>query len=68
MPAVTPVTVTEPAMVILPVPVPTLHTPPPGVSLNVVVDPEHTVSVPIIGTGKVFTVTTAVVIQPVGKV
>ena len=68
VPAVPPVTVTEPAIVILPVPVPVLHVPPPGVSLSVVVEPEQTVSEPIIGTGKVFTVTTAVVIQPVGKV
>ena len=44
------------------------HVPPPGVSLSDVVRPEQTVSVPMIGTGKLFTVTTEVVIQPVGNV
>jgi hypothetical protein len=41
-----------------------LHVPPPA-SLNVVVNPEHTVSVPSIAVGNGFTVTTAVMIQPV---
>ena len=41
-----------------------LHVPPPA-SLNVVVKPEHTLSVPNIAVGNGFTVTTVVIIQPV---
>ena len=47
---------------------PLVHVPPRGVSLNVVVKPAHTVSVPEIAPGKELTVTIAVAIQPVGKV
>ena len=45
-----------------------LQVPPPGVSLRVVVKPEHTLSVPDMAAGTVLTVTTAVLIQPVGMV
>lgn len=44
-----------------------LHVPPPT-SLNDVVEPEHTVSVPSIAVGKGSTVNTAVIRQPVDKV
>ena len=45
-----------------------LHVPPLVASLKPVVNPWHTVKVPRIGVGKAFTVTTAVMMQPVGKV
>jgi hypothetical protein len=45
-----------------------LHVPPEAALLSVVVDPEQTLSVPSMDVGKVLTVTTAVAIQPVGKV
>ena len=44
-----------------------LHVPPPA-SLNVVVKPEQTSSVPSIAVGKGSTVTMVVIIQPVDKV
>jgi len=37
-----------------------LHTPPPVASVSAVVDPWHTLAVPVIAAGCVFTVTTAV--------
>lgn len=37
-----------------------LHVPPASASLMVVVDPEHTFMMPVIGAGKSFTVTIAV--------
>ena len=48
--------------------VPLTHVPPAGTSLNAVVRPAHTVSVPEIAAGNELTVTTAVLIQPVGSV
>lgn len=45
-----------------------LHTPPGLALLSVVVWSSHTVGAPVIGEGRPFTVTTAVVIQPVGAV
>ena len=65
VPAVTPYTepVVEPtvptAVLLL------LHVPPAVPSVNVVVKPTHTVIVPVITPGNGFTVTTAVMIQPV---
>ena len=44
------------------------HLPPEVPSLNVVADPVHTPSVPVMPTGDVLTVTMAVVLQPVGNV
>jgi hypothetical protein len=44
-----------------------LHVPPPA-SDKVIVKPEQTVSVPSMAVGNGYTVTTAVIIQPVGKV
>ena len=45
-----------------------LHVPLPGVSLSVVVKPAHTVIEPVMVPGNELTVSTLVVIQPVGKV
>ena len=42
-----------------------VHVPPAGVELSVVVNPTHTFSVPVIVVGFGFTVTTAVIVQPV---
>ncbi len=50
------------------IPVALLLQVPPPASLNVVVKPEHTVSVPNIADGNGLTVTTAVIIHPVGSV
>lgn len=44
------------------------HAPPPGVDANVTVEPAHIVSGPLIGPGVGFTVTTATMKQPPGKV
>ena len=69
VPAVAPPVTTPVEEPIVAVPVALLpHVPPVGVSLNVVVAPEHSTIVPVIGTGNVFTVTIVVVIHPVGKV
>ncbi len=38
------------------------------ISPNVVVSPEHTLNIPVIGAGSGLTVTVAVMIQPVGNV
>ena len=65
------VTPTDPPVTIPDVPTPAipeallLHVPPALASVNGVVRPEHTPIVPVIATGKGFTVTTAVIIQPV---
>ncbi len=59
MPVVDP-TVAMPVLLLLQVP--------PPASDNVVVKPEQTLSVPSIVVGNGLTVTTAVIIQPVGKV
>jgi len=45
-----------------------VHVPPPGVVFNVVVNPTHTSSVPVIGVGLGLIVTTAVLIHVVGSV
>ncbi len=45
-----------------------LHTPPDTASVSWLVKPAHMVVLPLIATGDVFTVTTVVVVQPVGKV
>jgi hypothetical protein len=45
-----------------------IHVPPPVASLRVVVEPEQTLSVPLIGGGGVLTVMGIVAIQPVPKV
>jgi hypothetical protein len=50
------------------IPVALLLQVPPPASLRVVVNPEHTVSVPSIAVGNGLTVTTVVIIQVVGKV
>ena len=67
MPTVEPVTipVDEP---IVALPLLLLHTPAAGVEFNVVVSPTHTFIVPAIKEGSAFTVTTAVLTQPVPRV
>lgn len=45
-----------------------LQIPPVGTSLNEVVRPAHTERVPLMAEGNAYTVTVAVIIQPVGKV
>ena len=61
--------VTTPVVDIVPiVPVLLLDVPPPVASVKEVVNPVHTLSDPSIAVGNGFTVTTAVAIQPVGKV
>jgi protein involved in polysaccharide export with SLBB domain len=42
-----------------------VHVPPPVASARVVVEPTHTVEVPVIGAVAVLTVTTAEVVHPV---
>ena len=67
VPAVTPVTipVDDPTVAL---PLLLLHVPPAGVEFNVVVRPTQTFNVPVIAVGFGFTVTTAVLIQPVPSV
>src|SRR5207248_2544157 len=61
-PAATPVTI--PPVVIVAIPVETLlQVPPPVASARFVVLPTHTVGVPVIATGVVFTVTVAMATQ-----
>jgi len=67
LPAVTPVT-TPPAVIVATAGVPLLHIPSAVASLKVVVDPTHTLVVPVIAAGKGFTVTVVVTAHPVGKV
>ena len=45
-----------------------LHVPPPESELNVVVAPGHTLNVPVMAAGNGYTVTTFVVVHPVGSV
>lgn len=45
-----------------------VHVPPAGVEFNVVVDPIHTFSVPVIAVGSGLTVAIAVIIHPVPSV
>ena len=42
-----------------------LHVPPPVASVNMVVSPEHTAVLPVIGAGNAYTVTDTVCVQPV---
>ena len=67
MPAIPPVTIPVNDPIEATLGVLLLQVPPPGLSLSDVVKPEHKVPTPLIATGKEFTVTTEVVIQPVGK-
>ena len=60
-PVTTPVLLTDAITNIL-----LLHVPPPA-SVNAVVSPTHTLSVPVIADGNGLTVTTDVVLQPVGS-
>ena len=64
VPAVTPVTipVDDPTVAL---PLLLLHVPPAGVEFNVVVKPTQTLKTPVIAVGFGFTVTMAVLIQPV---
>ena len=62
-PAVTPVTTPVPNPIV-PLPLLAVQVPPPA-SVNAVVKPTHTVRVPVMDAGSGFTVTTAVIIQPV---
>ena len=48
--------------------VPLLHVPPGVISANAVVDPTHTLAMPVIAAGNGLTVIGVVVIQPVGNV
>ena len=64
VPEVTPVTTPE-AFIVAVVAPPLLHVPPVVASLNVVVPGAHTVIVPVIADGIVFTVTIAVAVQPI---
>ena len=66
MPAVVPAVHVPPGVVIDAVPVELLaHVPPAGVLVRVVDAPSHNTSVPPMAVGNAFTVTTAVVVQPV---
>ena len=59
-PVTTPVPATTVALPLL-----LVHVPPAGVELSVVVNPIHTLFVPVIAVGLAFTVTGTVMIQPV---
>lgn len=59
-PVITPVPVVAVAIDVLLL----LHAPPVDVELSVVVAPAHTVAVPVIADGSVFTVTTTVALHP----
>jgi hypothetical protein len=67
-PVDTPVTtpVAEPAVAIAELPL--LQVPPATISLSTVVDPRHTVVIPLITDGGVLTVTFLLAEHPVGKV
>ena len=67
LPAVTPVT-TPPAVIVAMAGDALLHVPPAVALLSVVVDPTHTLVVPVITAGSGLTVTVVVTAQPVGKV
>ena len=53
-----PLTAATPALLLL-------HVPPAGVEFNIVLDPEHTLKVPVIVVGLALTVTGVLVKQPV---
>lgn len=59
VPALLPVTTPELEPTVATPVLPLVHVPPDGVELNVVVEPVHTVAVPVIEVGAVFTVTVA---------
>jgi len=67
VPPDTPV-ITPPAVIVATAGVALLHVPPPVASLKVVVEPAHTVAVPVMAAGNGFTVTVAVTKQPVPRV
>ena len=67
MPEDTPVTKPVEASIIAILVLLLVHAPPPEASLKVVVNPAHTVAIPVIEDGNVFTVTTTVAIQPVAR-
>ena len=61
--------VTNPAVLIVAIDVALLvHVPPPVASLNRLVKSTHTLAVPVIAAGPVFTVSALVDIHPVGNV
>jgi len=64
-PGAMPVATPEAAPIVATVVVPLLHAPPSGVAVNVVLLPAQMLSVPPIADGVVFTVATAVTVQPV---
>jgi hypothetical protein len=66
VPALTPVTV-PPVPTVATAPLLLLHAPPEVASLSVVDEVAHTLNVPAIGTGVVFTVTVTVCLHPVAK-
>ena len=67
VPALTPVSVPVVETIVAMIVLPLLHVPPDVPSLKVVVKPAHKLVAPVIATGKGFTTTEAVVIQPVDK-
>ena len=60
MPAASPVTKPDVGSTVAAPVTELVHVPAPGVVLSAVVIPSHTVSVPVIGAGVVFTVTSCV--------
>jgi hypothetical protein len=67
VPPDTPVTEPEPEPIVATPGVPLIQVPPPP-SVNVTEDPTHTLPGPEIDDGNIFTVSIAVLIQPVGRV
>ena len=67
VPAVTPETIPELVPIVATLVLLLIHVPPPVLD-SVVVEPAHTVVVPVIADGNGFTVRTVVVIQPVDSV
>ena len=68
VPAAIPVAIPVPGPIVATNGLPLPQVPPGVASANVVVKPTHTDSVPVMAAGNGFTVTMAVLIQPVGKV
>ena len=66
-PPVTPVT-TPPAVIVATAGVALLHVPPAVALLNVVVEPAHTLVIPVIAAGNGLTVTVVVTTHPVPKI
>jgi hypothetical protein len=65
VPAAMPVTSPDEAPTVATVVLPLVQLPPASASLNVVIDPAHTASVPAMADGNGLTVTTACAMQPV---